>query len=71
VNFHLKRLDKTVLRKYNCNMITCDGIIDGGPTGGKRYKGTLLTVVIDRILTMSIEKGDLFVYFTVKCACIS
>lgn len=34
---------------------------DGGPTGGKQYKGTLITLLLDRILLMSHEKGAAFV----------
>lgn len=32
----------------------------GGPVGGKRYKGTLITLLLDRILLMSHEKGCAF-----------
>ncbi len=30
----------------------------GGPTGERRFRGTLLTLVIDRMLATCIEKGD-------------
>ena len=33
----------------------------GGPTGEVRFKGTLLTLVIDRILAVCLEKGSTYV----------
>lgn len=40
----------------------------GGPQGGKQFKGTLLTMVIDRVIRASIDKGPTFAFKTVDYA---
>lgn len=61
------------LRQYRDGQEYCINIrpvyFDGGPTSKKRYRGTLLTMIVDRMLAVSIEKGNSFVRATVKYAC--
>lgn len=45
----------------------CPVYFEGGPVT-KRYKGTLLTVVLDRILLTAYEKGAEFVWSRVEYA---
>ena len=40
----------------------------GGPQGVKQFKGTLLTMVIDRVIRASIYKGPTFAFKTVDYA---
>jgi len=81
-NFHVDRVviitsgyhSVTVenLSYYFSNNTLCANMrpiyFDGGPTGGKRYKGTLVTLLLDRIFLMSHEKGAAFVLREVNYA---
>lgn len=40
----------------------------GGPQGNKQFKGTLLTMVIDRVILASVDKGATFAFKTVDYA---
>jgi hypothetical protein len=40
----------------------------GGPGGDKQFKGTLLTMVIDRVILASVDKGPTFAFKAVDYA---
>jgi hypothetical protein len=41
---------------------------EGGPIGSRRFKGTLLTLVLDRVLLTAYEKGGAYALRMVKYA---
>lgn len=52
--------------EYCVNINPC--WFSGGPTGGKRFKGTFLTMVLDRVIYTAFERGAVNVASAIRNA---